>query len=30
MDETIKNESMGVPGRCATCYLPDFNETLAV
>ena len=26
----LKNESMGAPGRCATCYVTDFNETLPV
>ena len=26
----IKSESMGAPGRCATCYLSDFNETWPV
>ena len=26
----VKSESMGAPGRCATCYLSDFNETWPV
>ena len=26
----LKSESMGAPGRCATCYLTDFNETWPV
>ena len=26
----IKSESMGGPGRCATCDLSDFNETWPV
>ena len=26
----IKSESMGAPGRCATCCLSDFNETWPV
>ena len=26
----IKSESMGAPGRCATCDLSDFNETWPV
>ena len=25
--EKIKSESMGAPGRCATCHLSDFSET---
>ena len=25
-----KSESMGAPGRCATCYLSDFDETWPV
>ena len=28
--DRIKSESMGAPGRCATCYLSDFNETWSV
>ena len=27
---TVKSESMSAPGRCATCYLSDFNETWPV
>ena len=26
----LKSESMGAPGRCATCYLSDFDETWPV
>ena len=26
----FKSESMGAPGRCATCYLSDFDETWPV
>ena len=26
-NEDIKSESMGAPGRCATCHLSDFAET---
>ena len=29
-EPAVKNESMGAPGRCATCYVTDFNETLPV
>ena len=30
LEKTFKSESMGAPGRCATCYLSDFNETWPV
>ena len=28
--QLIKSESMGAPGRCATCHLSDFAETWPV
>ena len=30
LNDHIKSESMGAPGRCATCHLSDFAETWPV